>query len=267
MRFTVFGGSGFIGSNLSHYLKQNGHEVFLPSHHDDIDKLGNLGNVIYAIGLTGNFRAEPYRTIDAHVTKLSRLIQKCNYDSWLYLSSTHIYKNSENTSENSRIIFEHNSESLYTSSKLLGEALCLSINNPFVRVARLSNVLGLGQSKHTFFGSLIADMNSGKDIYIRDHPSSLKDYIILEDVLWLLKRIVTYGKERIYNVASGVSFSHQEIANAIESSAGLTVKFNDTGKINSFQKIDISRINDEFGFSARISQNDFCNIIKVERGF
>ena len=91
MRFTVFGATGFIGANLVAHLSRRGHEVRCPKRDLPIEAGDHLGHVIYAIGLTANFRSRPYETVEAHVGLLSRLLQTSCFDSWLYLSSTRVY--------------------------------------------------------------------------------------------------------------------------------------------------------------------------------
>ena len=47
--YTIFGSTGFIGKELSYYLKKKGKEVFLPNK-KKIKFKRNLGNVIYCVG-------------------------------------------------------------------------------------------------------------------------------------------------------------------------------------------------------------------------
>src|SRR5579863_10465781 len=91
MRFTIFGGSGFIGRHLSEYLRHQGMEVNTPGRGSDVPRGEKLGHVIYAIGLTGNFRQRPDAAIEAHVCLLQRMFSQADFDSWLYLSSTRVY--------------------------------------------------------------------------------------------------------------------------------------------------------------------------------
>ena len=248
MRFTVFGGSGFVGSNLTRYLRTLGHEVNLPERTYAVDASYNLGHVIYAIGLTGNFRGQPFQTVEAHVSRLARLIEGSRYESWLYLSSARIYYSSNGTHELSSVSITPNSDTLYDSSKVLGESLCLSLNNPEVRVARLSNVIGIGQSPHTFLGSIFSDLECGRSLIIREAAKSAKDYISIDDVLRLLTLIATSGRERLYNVASGSNLTHQEIAGIVERICGVPVLFQKNAIVRVFPKIDNRRIQNEFNY-------------------
>ena len=103
---TVLGATGFIGRNLVKKLNEDGKTIYIPGRNEIIkDKF--LGDVIYAIGLTADFRERPYDTIIAHVCKLIEIMQNNTFKSLTYLSSTRVYngKNGE--------VFEE--EELYVS--------------------------------------------------------------------------------------------------------------------------------------------------------
>ncbi len=89
MKYTVFGGSGFVGTNLIRHLEGLGHDVAVPARAvsaSDLAEAGDLGHVIYAIGVTGNFRGNPGPTIDAHVnsTPSNRFPSRTGIRMYLY---------------------------------------------------------------------------------------------------------------------------------------------------------------------------------------
>ena len=264
MKFTIFGGRGFIGSAIARYLRGAGYEVCLPSRTDLIkNSKTNLGHVIYCIGLTGDFRAKPFETVDAHVCTLTNLLQSSDFDSWMYLSSTRIYSGVNNIAEEStRLRVFPDSDGIYDISKLLGESLCLSLNSEKIRVARLSNVYGEGQSVHTFIGSIINDVKKGKAVIIDESPDSKKDYISILDVTENLTKIAIDGKDRLYNVASGRAISHYEVAKTIEDTLNISVSFKSSAQKRAFPNIDISKIKQEFNFSPRSFLTDLPIILK-----
>ena len=71
--FTVLGASGFVGSALVAALEHTGHRVravtrgALPAL---LETRRNAGHVIDCIGLTGDFRARPHDTAEAHLEEL-----------------------------------------------------------------------------------------------------------------------------------------------------------------------------------------------------
>ncbi|QKE38618.1 NAD-dependent epimerase/dehydratase family protein [Ferrovum myxofaciens] len=253
MKFTIFGGHGFVGSALCDHLRRQGHEVFIPTR-DATDTIGcELGHVIYAIGLTSDFRTRPIDTINAHVCLLPRLLCSTLFDSWLYLSSTRVYAGlaAEPAREDAPLMVVPNADGIYNLSKLTGEAVCLSQISRHMRIARLANVYGYNQAKETFLGSLLDDIANGREPLIREAPTSSKDYISLEDVCWLLERIALGGKHRIYNVASGVQVSHAELARVLGEKSSNVVTFTKGTSHRSLPQIDITRITSEFGFRPR----------------
>ena len=175
MKFTVFGGSGFIGRQLVDYLEEHGHQVFAIRRGVIPDSNRELGHVIYAIGLTGDFRSRPFDTVEAHVCQLSKLLRVCNFESWLYLSSTRIYSGLPSgiiATEEIAVPMMTNADNLYDLSKMLGESLCITQEAKNVRVARLSNVYGRGQSTQTFLGSILNELRMTNTVII-DETSDL----------------------------------------------------------------------------------------------
>ena len=103
MSITVLGAGGWIGAALVDYLRLQNRQV-IPIYRSNISAwLGQddpQGMVIYAIGLTSDFRHRPYCTVEAHVSLLSQVLQRSGVDHLLYLSSTRVYGRSSKTTEN-----------------------------------------------------------------------------------------------------------------------------------------------------------------------
>lgn len=253
MKFTVFGGSGFIGKHLVKYLRWQGHDVHTPCRAEiPVATANALGHVIYAIGLTGDFRTRPYDAVEAHACLLSKLLKSSQFDSWLYLSSTRIYSSLPRdtlANESVAIPLTPGIDSLYDLSKMLGEALCLTHPSPTVRVARLSNVYGLGQSKHTFLGSVVQELRETNRVQINESKDSCKDYVAVDDVLPLLQAIAMHGKRRIYNIASGQLTTHAQLAQKLASLTGAEIVFSQNAPRRIFPPIDVSTAVADFRFA------------------
>lgn len=264
VRFTIFGGRGFIGRHLVSYLRGCGHEVLDQEASDLSSQSKNLGNVIYSIGLTGDFRSRPYDTVEAHTSLLSRLLQTQVFDSWTYLSSTRIYSsNDSNRSahEEDELLLKPSRDSLYDLTKLTGEALCLSSSNPQVRVARLSNVYGAGMNVNTFLGSILDRLINGQDVEIGEAPLSEKDYIAISDVCRCIENISTIGHRRVYNVASGKNTTHGQIATHLNAIAKTNIRFKPQSALRRFPQIDNSRLMEEFSFEPRNLDQDLAELL------
>ncbi len=252
MSWTVLGSTGNIGRQLVARLKADGKTVFTPQR-DSFDLYEQeLGNVIYAIGLTADFRKFPYETVQAHVTALAELLQKGKFESLLYLSSTRVYLRGESGCEESPLkVLSLDPSDIYNLSKLLGESLCLQDSRRSVRVVRLSNVVG-GECANSgnFVPSLVRDAIAGH-IHLRTAIDSAKDYIHIQDVVNVLPLIAEFGRERLYNVASGVQVTHRQLIDKIVTHTNCTVDLTPDAPSFSFPPIDIERLTSEFNFRPR----------------
>lgn len=260
MQFTILGSSGFIGRHVKAALEAAGHAVHCPAREVQSLKGETLGHVIYAIGMTGNHRQHPQQAHEAHVTQLQRLMDGARYDSWLYLSSTRMYgllPPAAAADEQATIPCPPEADA-FDRSKLAGEAFCLA--QPNSRVVRLSNVYGAGQSVHTFLGSILADLLAAGRVVIGESPTSSKDYIAIADVVALLPQIALHGTQRLYNVASGLVTTHQQLADTLRAS-GYTVDFADGGPTRRFPRIDNQRLLSEFPYMFRQITDDLPHLL------
>jgi len=249
MIFTVLGAGGFIGSHLVADLERQGHTVFAPARRDPVPFDRPLGHVIYCIGLTADFRTRPFDTVRAHVTVLADLLEKADFTSLLYLSSTRVYARSPAAREDAPLCADPNDPSdLYNLSKLAGESLCLSCGRREVRVARLSNVVGHDPASENFLSALIRAALGGS-VALQSAPESEKDYVLLEDVVGILPRIAAGGRERVYNVAGGRNLRHGDIAARLAEITGCGVAAPPGLPRQGFPQIDIGRLREEFGFA------------------
>lgn len=252
MNFTVLGASGVIGRHVVAALRDAGHSVFTPSRGDTGVYERPLGHVIYAIGLTADFREHPFETVQAHVSLLAEVLQGADFSSLLYLSSTRVYGRSTSGREDAGLAVQPQDPSdLYNLSKLMGESLCLNCGRAGVRVARLSNVVGGDDADSSnFVPTLLREARSGR-IVLQTAPDSAKDYIHIDDVVDLLPRIALQGRERLYNVASGVQTRHAQWLDQLVAQTGCQVEVAAGAPVLSFTPIDITRIRAEFAYSPR----------------
>ena len=247
---TILGAGGWIGSELVSNLAKQGwwvNAVDRPSLESWISGQQKHGPVIYAIGLTADFRERPFDTVEAHVGILSKVLQRKNLTDLVFLSSTRVYWRSGDTSETTALpCLSSDPSDLYNLSKLLGEALVLQDPRPGMRVVRLSNVVGPRQPPSTFLGALIVEAEKTGSVTIRQSPSTSKDYVGLDDVVRLLPQIAEHGKERLYNLGSGSNSSHSDVAAWLERK-GIKVSFASSSEpAVSFPSLSIDRLRAEF---------------------
>jgi nucleoside-diphosphate-sugar epimerase len=260
--FTVVGGSGFIGSHLVRWLSRQGIPVWVPAREESMAGR-SLGHVVYAAGITADFRERPLDAIKAHVSDLASLLAAAQYESLLYLSSTRVYRNSNLTTEAASFTVNPAAlGDLYDLSKLMGEAACLSNPRPSVRVARLSNVYGNGDSSDAFLPSLLRQAVRSRRVLLESALSSEKDYVSVEAIVPMLVRIALGARERIYNVASGVNTSNAEIASILEGIADCQVSVRADAPEIRYPLISVQRLKDEFDFRAPALRDDLPGLVR-----
>jgi nucleoside-diphosphate-sugar epimerase len=253
MTYTVFGSGGFIGGELVNSLKLAGEIVYTPDR-DDIGVLRSTirnhshGHVFYCIGLTANFRTRPFDTVQAHVCVLREFLERAQFETFTYLSSTRVYQGVDHTSETAALrVTPHEPSDLYNLSKLMGESLCHA-RGTNTKVVRLSNVYGAAMPPQNFLSQVLHESRVTGQVQIRSAPLSSKDYVSIEDVVRLLPMIATFGKHPVYNVATGRNTSNAHIGSLLQQ-RGVRVSFAEDAPVRSFPIIDTSRLNEEFGVS------------------
>ncbi|NKB20133.1 MAG: NAD-dependent epimerase/dehydratase family protein [Alphaproteobacteria bacterium] len=242
--FTIFGATGFIGSALANRLKAEGHCVQTPARDTPIESKP-MGHIIYAIGLTADFRTRPFETIDAHIGRLQEILSSATFDSFLYLSSTRVYARASDGQEDTSIPTDTSDPSdLYNLSKLTGESLCLNCG-PATRIARLSNVFGAAMMETpSFLSSVIGEALAQNHITLHSNPASAKDYVAIDDVITALIHIALNGSDRIYNVGSGANVTHGEILDRIAALTGATWSVDEKANAIEFPVISTQKLSE-----------------------
>lgn len=245
MKFTILGASGFIGSHLLTHLEASGHDCFAPARDDTTLFERELGQVIYCIGLTADFRRRPFDTARAHVCFLAELLEKADFASLLYLSSTRVYAGAANGDEEAALF----AGDLYNLTKLTGEALCSAGGRANVRVARLSNVFGNDFSSDNFLPAIIrAAVGEGR-VVLNTALDAAKDYVSIRDVVKILPLIAVQGRLGIYNVAGGRNTGNRELLAKLAEITGCAVDAPGGAPAAAFPPIAIGRLAREFAYA------------------
>lgn len=273
MRISVVGGHGFIGQAVVQALRQStqageGAEILLP----DRAALaagapcGGWGMMIWAAGLTADFRQRPFDTVAAHVGDLSRVISGGGIEGILYLSSTRVYMRAAAANEAEALpTLPTDPSDLYNLTKLAGEALCLSSGLSRVKIARLSNIVGPNEStRKTFLGALCCEALTGR-IKLQSAPHSLKDYLWIEDAATILAQMATDDSEGVFNVASGRQISHLTWAQALSHQTNAALEIPDQLPETSFAPIDTTRMASRYGSARHDPLNYISTMLSVRQ--
>ncbi len=245
---TVLGATGLIGSHLVRKLAESGTDHLAPRRGEELAGK-SLGDIIYCIGMTADFRSRPFETVDAHVYALRDVLEGCAFDSLLYLSSARVYAGGgEPAREDDALrVAPVDPDHLYNISKAMGESLALGCGRN-TRVARLSNVFGTDFESDNFLSAVIRDAVTTGRVILQTAPESAKDYVDIDDVVDGLLDIATRGRHRLYNLASGANTSNGALMRGLEDLTGCRVEVAPGAPATRFPLIDIGRMRSEFGF-------------------
>jgi nucleoside-diphosphate-sugar epimerase len=264
-RFTVLGAGGFIGSALVAHLRGDGHEVDAVGRDQWPERRKDLGHVVYAIGLTADFRSRRLEVADAHVCLLARILREHIFESLLYLSSTRVYAGAGLTAENAALrVSPLEGDHLYNISKVMGESLVLTSPDPRSRVVRLSNVIGLLDQSDNFLNAVISEAAARGKVTFRTAAESERDYVGIADACNIIAAVAIGGKQRLYNIANGENVANATIARLLDSQ-GVESTFAPDAPIVTYPPIDIGAIRREFGFVPGSFEADFGDILSARR--
>lgn len=248
---TVLGARGLVGSRLAQILSEQSAEIWCPGRAEEAQLFQRpLGTVYYCIGLTADYRARPFDTVEAHVSLLARILERADFNRLVYLSSTRLYDSlgAAHCAENAVLrLSPADPRHLYDFSKGLGENLCLTASEGRAKVARLACVLGKRLDDDGFIPGLLKQATGKKTLEVQSSPHFSRDYIGLDDVVQLLINIAETGQHPIYNVASGSNVSNQELFAMVEKLTGCKVSGTSQARSES-PLVDTQLIRQEFGF-------------------
>lgn len=243
-RYTVIGASGFVGARLVRALKADGAEVFAPTRDDPRLYTDDLGRVFYCAGLTADYLARPFDTVEAHVSLIARLLKDARFERLVYCSSTRLYDwmGPEAGAEDAPLALTPSEpRHLYDLSKALGENLCLTQSGGRASVARLACVWDDADGSPGFLSEWMQKARRERTIALESSSGYVRDYITLDDTVAALRAILDSGQSAIFNVASGENVSNGELAAAFEA-AGWAISLARTTPVQPAPHCEIDRL-------------------------
>jgi UDP-glucose 4-epimerase len=261
--FTVVGSTGFVGRRLLATLRARGAQVWAPVRDEPLPWNRPLGHVMYCAGLTADYLARPFDTVEAHVSLLSKILQygleAGQLDSLVYLSSTRLYDGLGGGLAHEGAVLPvdpTNPRHLYDLSKGLGESLCHVAGQGRARVARLACVYEGPHDADGFLPALLRQVLAARDagvktIDVSSSPHFARDYVCLDDVVEALIKIALRGQQSVYNVASGVNVSNAELFEYLGRRWGCHVLPQLETLQSPVPKVDIERLRNELQWQPR----------------
>lgn len=224
---TIVGAAGFVGRRLHTRLEADGWQVFAPAKRDPELFRRELGCVFYCAGLTADYDARPFDTVEAHATLVSELARAAGFERLIYLSSTRLYDGqagAEVGEDEALVLDPAARRRTYDLSKALGENIALTRTDGRGAVARLSNVYDWEDDAPGFLSQWLIRARAERAIRLESSPHIRRDYIHLDDTVAALIAMASAAAPGIVNVAAGALTSNAEIAEVF-AAAGWEIAF------------------------------------------
>lgn len=258
-KLTVFGGGGFIGSNIISQAKKFGYEAHR-GNWDNIQKGEIFGDIIYCLG-EGNCN-KPYEVLSSHLTILQEILKNTKFKRITYVSSTRVYLANDKSHEDTDVDLVCSDErKLFNLVKLTAEALLEKSGVDF-RIVRPSNVYGTAVNSPLFLPSIVRDAIIKKEVDMYVPPHYSKDYVHVDDVVCLTLAITKNSEFVRYNIASGRNTSAYEIANILESETNCKINWHGSNNCDSFPLTEINRVVDEYDYKPKVATELIADMIK-----
>ncbi len=248
MRALITGGRGFVGQHLAAHLRDSGDDVSVIDIEHDVSDAVEMARVVRehepeaiyhlaAISHVGQSWDDPSAVLRVNVLGTAAVLAAARQldaaTTTLLISSAEVYGM---VSPHELPLSEQSlakPASPYAASKLAAEVVALQAVRGYdqrVVVARAFNHFGPGQSE-TFFvpaiaSRLLAAHAQGRQDISVGNLSTRRDFTDVRDVVRAYRALVTSGVSgEIYNVASGVDRSMQEIADALRDAIDPSIAF------------------------------------------
>ena len=222
MNILVTGYKGFIGKNMTKYLKQKHSVVGYEYKKNHFPDLKNIDLVIHLGAITSTTNLDIKSIMEQNVNFSIKLIEqvikkKINIQ---IASSASVYGNLSDFKEESIL----KPESPYAVSKFLVEKFFSSLGNKkisnYVQIFRYFNVYGENEENKTEQASpltkFVIQAKKKKKIFLFENSKNyLRDFIWVGDLCRIHEFFFKIKKSGIFNIGAGKSYSFESIAKII----------------------------------------------------
>ena len=198
MKYYITGSHGFIGEALCKYLG-----VDMVDRQDRARMPGNYveGSTVINLSAYGNH---------SYQTKVADTL-------WSNIGFVHLLANEFYKSKAAKLYNISTSsvtlpvQTLYSASKLLGEKIIESYNDPRMVNIRPYSVYGPGEALHRFIPTVIKHLNNGDMMQL--DPNAVHDWIYIDDFI----RLMFEGETEI---GTGVQYTNMQVVRMLEQISG-----------------------------------------------
>ena len=199
-KILIIGKRGFIGNNLSNYLKKF-YKITYKDYKTSIKTKLKINNFDYIINtsINKNYIKNRYNSKFDNDLIISNLIDNSK-TTYIFLSTRKVYKPGENIKENGKLLPKSN----YSKNKLITEQKLTKRLAKNLLILRVSNVIGdkrkIKKIHNTFIDVLFDNIKKG---FVFDNQRNFKDFISIDKFCEIIKNIIKKDLKGTYNVSIG----------------------------------------------------------------
>lgn len=301
MKILVTGGMGFIGKHLVTYLSKKGYIVTILDNFSNSDKssvssfsdkgikiiegdITKIQDILDAtkdqdivIHLAAKISVEksirnPSETFHTNVDGTKNVLVACEKNhikKLIVASSAAVYGESlpdTKLTENSKIdpISPYGESKYQMEQEIKKIILKYDVN---CIILRFFNIYGIGQTSEYagVISKFIDRIDLNKPLKIFGDGMQKRDFVAVQDVIGAIDNSIEYGKNGIYNIASGKTSTIKEIAEMMISLSGKNLKIeflsSKKGDIK-YSQADISLAKNELNYFPKFNLKEIKNLLK-----
>ncbi len=234
----ILGARGFIGSHLTLNLS-NSYSVFsfgsadcdmlnYDSLYSSLEKIGDI-DVIIMCSVVNRLKDNSLTSLQKNIkmaVNLALLIEQKDISQLIFLSSIDVYGIVNKKMYTEALPLQPND--YYSMSKVVSEFILEKAcreNGVNLFIPRLGGIFGSGDTnKSTIFQLVSSAINTG-EIILYERGKFYRDFIFIDYLIELLKNSIKYDYSGIVNIATGNSYTIENLSGIIKNILGGKIKF------------------------------------------
>ena len=265
-KISVFGASGFIGSNFVQKFKDEC--IVVPRE----ERIPPTDNVLYFISTTHNYHIhdDMHKDVRTNLSVLLEVLENCKERdvTFNFISSWFVYGDTNLPAREDSIC---NPAGFYSITKRCAEQLIVSFCKTFdksYRILRLSNVYGSSDpgagKKKNALQFLIENMKDDLDVDLYHGGEFIRDYLHVNDVCDAIKLVMNESSANdVINVGSGTPYRFIDLINLARKILNSGSKIN---KINPPEFHKIVQVKDMFLDVEKLKALGFQPKVSIDEG-